>query len=140
MTDTKLTNEHAKFVEGMRKTAKRISEELDAVSEGRAYYYDTPYEINYAEDWEDVPEDAETASMSDYFSETYNEHFIFDGRGRYVAVRLMVACGGPNIWVDTYSKEVSIYWGADTASYPLLSCTCAEIDEFAEMYGPIHCE
>ena len=48
----------------------------------------------------------------------------------------MVACGGPNIYVDTGSKAVELYWWTDRASYSLLSETAEAITaEFEELYN-----
>ena len=124
MTDTK---------EMQREQVYRISEELDAVNEGRAYYTDDdPYEIQYLEEgYFEIPEDAEQAGFGEYFDETYNEHFVIDRTGELHGVRLMVACGGPNVWVDTYNREVVSYWGSDTERYPLSSSTSEAINDWA---------
>lgn len=124
MTDTK---------EMQREQVRRIAEELDAVNEGRAYYTDDdPYEIQYLEEGcFEIPEDAEPAGFVDYFDETYNEHFVIDRTGELHGVRLMVACGGPNVWVDTYNQEVVSYWGSDTERYPLSSSTSEAINDWA---------
>jgi hypothetical protein len=48
----------------------------------------------------------------------------------------MIACGGPNIYVDTASKAVELYWWGDRASYLLLSDTVDAIDEcFSELFN-----
>ena len=122
MTDTR---------EMQRRHVKRIADELEAVQEGRAYYMDDdPYQLLYLDDAdEDMPEEAEQAWFSDYFDETYNEHFIIDSTGELVGVRIMVACGGPNVWVDTYQQEVVSYWGCDVERYPLHPSTSADIEE-----------
>ena len=119
--------------EMQREHVRRIAEELDAVNEGRAFFFDDdPYTIRYLlEGLYRLPEDSEQAGFGDYFSETYNEHFIVNRDGELQGVRVMVACGGPNVWVDTYSQEVVSYWGSDTERYPLLSSTAEAIDDWA---------
>lgn len=46
------------------------------------------------------------------------------------SVCIMVACGGPNIYIDTRSQAVELYWWSDRASYPISSDAAAEIDAY----------
>lgn len=118
--------------EMQREAVYRIAKELDAISEWRAYYTEEdPYTILYLEEGSEIPEDAEPAGFGDYFNETYNEHLVVDRTGELHGVRLMVACGGPNVWEDTYNQEVVSYWGSDTERYPMLSSTAEAIDDWA---------
>lgn len=39
--------------------------------------------------------------------------FAIDRRGKFLGARLLVAFGGPNIWVDTRFDRVEGYWGGD---------------------------
>lgn len=67
-----------------------------------------------------------------YFEDhCYNTDYIYRmGRG-VVGVRVMVACGGPNIWVDTTRNEVVAYWGGTEASaYITDRCCDAVLDIF----------
>ena len=41
---------------------------------------------------------------------TFNDH-------SYKAARLLVAFGGPNVWVNTQTEMVEGYWGADEISW-----------------------
>jgi hypothetical protein len=50
------------------------------------------------------------------------------------SVQIMVTCGGPNIYVDTASKSVELYWWGDRASYPISYDAAAELDAWAEEY------
>lgn len=119
--------------EMQREQVRRIAEELDAVNEGRAFCFDDdPYEIRYLlKGFFRIPENAEYAGFGDYFDETYNEHFVIDRSGELQGVRLMVACGGPSVWVDTYNEEVISHWGSDTERYPLLTSTAEAINDWA---------
>lgn len=118
------TNEHN------RKTCQYIADQLELIADG-CLYVDEDGEEHDATDVEDIPEDWEQVTMSDYFADVYNERYVLDGSLEYVAVKLMVACGGPNIWVDTESERVELYWWGDRASYPLMSSTVSEIDALA---------
>lgn len=50
------------------------------------------------------------------------------------SVCVMVTCGGPNIYVDTATKQVELYWLGDRASYPISYDAAAALDEWAEEY------
>ena len=63
-----------------------------------------------------------------YFEDTYNTDFIWRLGYGLIGVRIMVACGGPNIWVDTFEKTVHGYWGGDEAIAYLTTDCCDKID------------
>lgn len=113
-----------------RKTCQRIADQLELIADG-CLYVDEDGEEHDVTDLDDVPEDWEQVTMYDYFGDVYDVRYVLDGNMEYVAVRLMVACGGPNIWVDTEVGRVELYWWGDRASYPLTSSTVAEIDAIA---------
>ena len=119
------------------KQCRSIADELDALARG-AVYRDESGESHNIEDEniDDVPDDWEQMSICNYFEDYYNLRYVVDGCGEYFAVKVMVACGGPNIWVDTESQSVDLFWWGDEASWPLSSDAVAEIDAlFGEMWG-----
>lgn len=113
-----------------RETCKHIADKLELISAG-CLYADEDGEEHDVTDLDEVPDDWEQVTMSDYFADVYNERYVLDGNLEYIAVRLMVACGGPNVWVDTETGSVELYWWGDRASYPITSSTVAEIDALA---------
>ena len=52
-------------------------------------------------------------SASDWMEGTYDIRYYVDSSKRYLGVEMLVAGGGPTIWVNTYTKEVEGYWGGD---------------------------
>ena len=64
-----------------------------------------------------------------YFDDIYNTDFIWRLGYGLIGVRIMVACGGPNIWVDTFEKTVHGYWGGDEAIAYLTTDCCDGIDD-----------
>lgn len=103
-----------------REHCKRIAEEIEAIAEGK--FYRCPdcgelYEIDDDTD-DDGPhtcpncdseiEYPEQATLYDYFSDVYDIEYRISGNGEFRSVRLMVACGGPNIYVDTGSQAVEL--------------------------------
>lgn len=81
-------------------------------------------------------DDAEPVSMFDYFEDVLDITYYSKGRGAddYIGVRIMVACGGPNIYVDTFSRKVELYWWNETASCDLFACDAID-DYFAELWA-----
>ena len=46
----------------------------------------------------------------------------------------MIACGGPNIYINTWDKQVELYWWTETGRAYIDSNTCSAIDEYMEEY------
>tara|TARA_R100001377_G_scaffold75583_2_gene52202 strand:+ start:11 stop:394 length:384 start_codon:yes stop_codon:yes gene_type:complete len=68
--------------------------------------------------WHDEgePEDF-TPSGYDYLDDVYDIEYIIDVNGNYRGAELMVAGGGPNIYVETRDNTVRGYWGGDKAQW-----------------------
>ena len=65
--------------------------------------------------------------------EAYSIRYIIDGSGGYLGARVMIAGGGPNVWVDTFEGKIQGFWGSDKCSYPIYDYEY--IDEYwEEMY------
>lgn len=75
----------------------------------------------------------EGVSVYDYFdSDIYDIEYRIGGDKQYRSVSLMVACGGPNIYIDTRKKAVLLYWWTDSAEYPLTSSAVDAVDSYFE--------
>lgn len=82
-----------------------------------------------------VDEEDECQCLYDYFDDVCDIEYRIDGRGKYRSVRLIIAGGGPNIYVDTNGAYVKLYWGSTCAEAPISYTTSDEIDDiFEEMY------
>lgn len=110
---------------------KSIADELDKIAEG-LIYRDEYGEEHDASDLDEIPDEWEPVSMWDYFEDIYNSRWVLGSNLEYFAVRLMVACGGPNVWVDTETQRVELYWWGDRASYPLSPGAVCAVDEYAQ--------
>ena len=65
--------------------------------------------------------------------EAYAIRYIIDGSGEYLGARLMIAGGGPAVWVDTFEGEIQGFWGSGKCSFPIWDYEY--IDEYwEEMY------
>lgn len=76
----------------------------------------------------------EQLSLYDYLSDCYDIEYRCDGNREYRSVQIMVACGGPNIYLDTDSKQVELYWWSERATWPLSYDSVEALDEWAEEY------
>ena len=54
-----------------------------------------------------------TETASDWMEGVYDIRYIVDREKRYMGAELMVAGGGPTVWVNLYTNEVEGYWGGD---------------------------
>jgi hypothetical protein len=70
----------------------------------------------------------------DWMEGTYDIRYLVDREKRYMAAEIMVAGGGPTIWVDLWDNEVKGYWGADRVTEPFID-TLDLNDYCEEMYG-----
>lgn len=78
-------------------------------------------------------DEPEPETMLDYFSDAFDIEYHIGSDRNFRSVRLMVACGGPNIYVDTCAKEVQLYWWTDRATYPISTEAADAINEDFEM-------
>ena len=149
----------AVYVKGMPQEAPRsrydenrahcehIAREIDAYANGELKRCPECGEIHHR-DWDNIadtfkcPEcgnvgsvdDWETLSLWEFFDDAYDIEYRCDSRKEYRSVRIMVACGGPNIYIDTASKSVDLYWWTERASYPISYGAAEIIDDWAAEY------
>ena len=57
-------------------------------------------------------------SASEFMDSTYDIRYIVDREKRYMAAELLVAGGGPTIWVNLNTGYVEGYWGGDKVEHP----------------------
>jgi|TARA_R100001440_G_scaffold32689_1_gene51387 hypothetical protein len=73
-------------------------------------------------------------SASEFMEDVYDIRYYVNGEKRYLGAELLVAGGGPTIWVNTYTKQVEGYWWGDKVLEPFSD----ELDlngYCEEMYG-----
>lgn len=79
-------------------------------------------------------DDYEWCNVSDFLSDVYDIEYRCGSDKEYRSVRIMIACGGPNIYIDTAEKAVLLYWWTDSARYYLSDSAVNAVDEWAEEY------
>lgn len=122
---------------------KSIAEQLDNIFAGIAYYCPAcgethtqqPYE--YEQDTQTCPscgEDMEQMTFRDYFEDNLGVDVTVDmyDPTQVKYGRIMVAWGGPNIYVDTGDEEVQLFWWMDTAKAPIRHEVAQAIDEYLQ--------
>jgi predicted RNA-binding Zn-ribbon protein involved in translation (DUF1610 family) len=81
-------------------------------------------------------DELEQQSLYDYFEDVLDIEYRIGSEKQYRSVQVMVTCGGPNIYIDTASGYVELYWWGDRASYPISTYAIEEIDQlFEELFN-----
>lgn len=57
-----------------------------------------------------IDEDGDEIDINDYMQDVLDINYVTQSDKSYKGARLLVAFGGPNIWIDTASKTVEGYW------------------------------
>lgn len=134
-----------------RAHCKRIAEEIDAYVNDEVKRCPACGEI-HRRDWGDVGDvfrcpscgnvssvdDWEWLRVHDFLEDCLDIEYRVSGRARDAlrSVCFMVACGGPNIYLDTETKNVELYWWSERAWFPMSSEACEALDEYAaEIWG-----
>tara|TARA_B100001123_G_scaffold389544_1_gene466393 strand:+ start:72 stop:386 length:315 start_codon:yes stop_codon:yes gene_type:complete len=63
----------------------------------------------------DITDSKEDASV--WMEDVYDIRYLVDREKSYMGCELLVAGGGPTIWVNTWTKEVEGYWGGDRVTW-----------------------
>lgn len=134
------TNENVNICKG-------IAEELEKYANGE--YFRCP-ECCSVFTWDDVEDgdeyhcphcdemflegDLEQLSVHDWLEDIFDVEYRCNSCKEYRSARVMVACGGPNIYIDTASKQVELYWWTERANYPISADAAAALDDCLEEY------
>jgi hypothetical protein len=92
--------------EQLRRMCKKIADDITEKAITRYNGYETDHD-----------EDDEGTLASRFMDHVYNIEWITHQDKTYKAARLLVAGGGPNIWVNLQTDTVDGYWGTDKYSH-----------------------
>ncbi len=109
--------------EQLRRMCKRIADDISEKAITRYNGYETDHD-----------EDDEGTLASRFMEHVYDIRYVVDREKRYMGAELMVAGGGPTIWVNLYTKEVEGYWGTDRVQWAFQDNIGLD-DYCEEMYG-----
>lgn len=73
--------------------------------------------------------DALNPTLWDYLGDVYDIDWICDSNKEYKACRLMIACGGPNVYINTWDKCVELHWWNENGKAWIPSEVCEQIDD-----------
>ena len=79
---------------------------------------------------DDGGEAIELQTAHEWMEDVYDIEWITFRDHSYKAARLLVAGGGPNIWVNLQTQEVEGYWGGDRVLEPFIDNL--GLDEYLE--------
>ena len=82
----------------------------------------------------DIDNEPRTETASSWMEGVYDIRYIVDREKRYYSAELMVAGGGPNIWVNLDTGYVEGYWGGDKVQEPFID-NLGLNDYCEELYG-----
>jgi len=87
-----------------------------------------------AEEISNDSHDGEIGGASEWMEGVYDIRYIVDREKRYFSAELLVAGGGPTVWVNLNTKEVEGYWGGDKVTEPFIDNLGLD-DYLEEMYN-----
>jgi|TARA_B110000503_G_C7049971_1_gene371887 hypothetical protein len=100
MTEITFQNNGTPLKSSKNRRGEDCNEQLERMVKSIAEDISNGNEIGGAHDWGEK-------------TEVYSIEWITTQDHNYKAARLMVAGGGPNIWVNLQTDQVEGYWGAD---------------------------
>ena len=63
---------------------------------------------------DELGQDDQPFSAFDYLQDVLDIEYIVNSKKEYLGARVLVAFGGPNIWINTRTKQVEGYWWGDS--------------------------
>ena len=75
-----------------------------------------------------------TETAHDWMEDVYDIRYIVDREKRYYSAEMLVAGGGPTIWVSLNEMMVQGYWGGDRVNEPFNDNLGLD-DYLEDMYG-----
>lgn len=126
--------EHRQYLLGIAHTIRDISDGTLYKLEGE--YVNDGEMISLIEAGRNEEDDFEPVTIYDYLSDVLDATYYTTGRnGEYMGVRLLLAYGGPNVYLDTYCRTLELYWWNESATVDLLPNEADEVDSmWSEMY------
>ena len=106
------------------------------MEDNRRYLEGIREELYKIHNGEIADEDGNTYTFWDYIADNVLDlNYIINADKTYRAVELCIGYGGPNVYINTRSQEIELYWGTDHESVWLPSEICEELYEiYNEFY------
>ena len=74
-------------------------------------------------------------SAMDYLEDILDIQYIISSDKQYLGARVLVAFGGPNIWINTQSKTVEGYWWSENCEISYFEDNLGLDDYLEEIYN-----
>jgi len=113
----------------LKKKSETCEEQLRRMCKNIADSITSPEEITDEETGE-----KRTETAHDWMEGTYDIRYLVDREKRFMGAEILVAGGGPTIWVDTFREQVTGWWGSDRFEY-YFQDNLGLNDYMEEMYG-----
>ena len=81
-----------------------------------------------------VDDTSGTGTVTEWMEGTYDIRYLVDSSKCFLGAEILVAGGGPTIWVDTFREQVTGWWGSDRFEY-YFQDNIGLNDYCEEMYG-----
>ena len=65
----------------------------------------------------DIDDEPRTETASSWMEGVYDVRYLVDREKEYMGAMLLVAGGGPTIWVNTWTSEVEGSWAGDRCTH-----------------------
>ena len=111
--------------------------DTDDFSEVKGCHYDEEDDIYIMADGEQLfADDVCPVDVLEWLGDVDDVEYTIGSSKEYRGVRLMIACGGPNIYINTNSGDVELYWWNESACYPMSSDVVNMINSvYEEIYN-----
>ena len=96
-------------------TAKRKEETCEA--QLRRMCKDIADDITNPKKIPDIDDEPRTETASSWMEGVYDVRYLVDREKEYMGAMLLVAGGGPTIWVNTWTSEVEGSWAGDRCTH-----------------------
>ena len=115
---------------------RQIAHRLEDIADGNLFICESCGEELHEHDFTDKcprcgagEDEIRTLSVYDWLEDVLDIDVLCTLRGEYKAAKILVAFGGPNIYVDTWAREVNLYWWNESGSWSFSIEAANEIDE-----------
>lgn len=84
------------------------------------------------EEREERENSGEACGLCEYLADAIDIEYTVDSHGNYIASRIYVTLGGPNVWIDTREECVKGAWGSGREESYIGPEISGAIDEIME--------
>jgi hypothetical protein len=82
-----------------------------------------------------IENEGESMDAYEYLSDILDINYILNSKKECIGARVLVAFGGPNIWIDTHKKQVEGYWWQDKCTIVYFEDSMGIEEAVKELYN-----